>query len=83
VSIGFINICANLAGQVGPAIFREMRQAGYDDRACLLVLAGCYAAGGVIVSLLRTPRPAAGPAPDPSTAPADHRISDVKIPPDR
>jgi ACS family tartrate transporter-like MFS transporter len=77
VSIGFINICANLAGQVGPAIFGEMRHAGYDDRACLLVLAGCYAAGGVIVALLPAPRPA------PAAKRSDDRMSGVRTPPER
>jgi ACS family tartrate transporter-like MFS transporter len=77
VSIGFINICANLAGQVGPAIFGEMRHSGYDDRACLLVLAGCYAAGGVIVALLRTPRLA------PAAKRSDDRMSGVRTPPER
>jgi ACS family tartrate transporter-like MFS transporter len=56
-SIGFINICANLAGLVGPALFGEMRQAEFSDRSCLLVLAACYAAGGIIVALLHVPRP--------------------------
>jgi MFS transporter, ACS family, tartrate transporter len=75
VSIGFINICANLAGWVGPVLFGKMRDAGYDDRACLVVLAGCYAAGGVIVALLRIPAPTAEQA--------DHRISGVRTPADR
>jgi MFS family permease len=55
-SIGFINMCANLAGQVGPAVFGEMKHAGFDDRVCLLFLAGCYALGGCIVAFLGTPR---------------------------
>jgi ACS family tartrate transporter-like MFS transporter len=54
-SIGFINMAANLAGQVGPAVFGEMRDKGYGDRSCLLVLAGCYAAGGCIIALLHVP----------------------------
>jgi ACS family tartrate transporter-like MFS transporter len=56
VSIGFINMCANLAGFIGNPIVGEMKKAGLDDRACLLFLAGCYAAGGVVIALLRIPR---------------------------
>jgi ACS family tartrate transporter-like MFS transporter len=55
VSIGFINVCANSAGLVGPALIGRMRITGFDDRACLLVLAGCYALGGVLVALVRVP----------------------------
>jgi MFS transporter, ACS family, tartrate transporter len=56
VAIGFINMFANLAGQVGSAGFGEMQKAGYEYRTCLLVAAGCYAAGGGIIALLRIPR---------------------------
>jgi hypothetical protein len=56
VSIGFINMCANLAGLIGNPIVGEMKKAGLDDRACLLFLAGCYVAGGMVIALLRIPR---------------------------
>jgi len=56
VSIGFINMCANLAGLIGSPIVGQMKAAGFDDRACLLFLAACYALGGVIVGLLPVPR---------------------------
>jgi ACS family tartrate transporter-like MFS transporter len=63
VSIGFINMCANAAGMIGSPVVGQMKQAGYDDRACLLFLAACYVVGGAVVALLRVPRaPAAGPA---------------------
>jgi ACS family tartrate transporter-like MFS transporter len=70
VAIGFINMCANLAGQVGPAVFGEMKSAGFGDQACLLVLAGCYAAGGVVVACLRVPQ--AAPA-------ADNRMNETGV----
>ncbi len=51
VSIAFINICANLA--FGPAIVGMMKTFGFEDAACMLLLAGCYVAGGVIIAMLR------------------------------
>ncbi len=63
VSIGFINMSANLAGLVGSAVVGEMKEAKFDDRACLLFLAGCYVAGGAIVALIRVPRSAPLPQP--------------------
>jgi ACS family tartrate transporter-like MFS transporter len=56
VSIGFINMCANAAGALGSPIIGRVKDAGFGDRACLLALAGCFVAGGVIVSLVRVPR---------------------------
>jgi ACS family tartrate transporter-like MFS transporter len=56
VAIAFINICASVAGQVGPAIFGEMQARGYDYRACLLVAAGWFVLGGCIVTFIRVPR---------------------------
>ena len=56
VVIGFINICANLAGLLGSPVIGELKQSGYGDRVCILVLAGCYVAGGLIVAALRVPR---------------------------
>jgi hypothetical protein len=53
VSIGFINMCANLAGLVGSAAVGEMKAAGADDRACLLFLAASFALGAVFVGLVR------------------------------
>jgi ACS family tartrate transporter-like MFS transporter len=56
VSIGFINMCANVAGLIGNPIVGKMKKAGLTDRDCLLFLAGCYVAGGVVIALLRVPR---------------------------
>jgi MFS family permease len=55
-AIGFINICANLAGQVGSPLVGVMKYQGYDDRVCLMVLAGFFVLGGIIVSLIRIPQ---------------------------
>ena len=64
VAIGTINICANVAGLVGQAAFGEMRDAGLTNGWSLLVIAGCYAGGGVVVAFLRLPKSEqrAGPA---------------------
>jgi MFS transporter, ACS family, tartrate transporter len=53
ISVGLINMCANIAGLVGNAIIGEMRGAGIGDRTCLFFLAGCYAFGGAVISLVR------------------------------
>lgn len=58
VAIGFVNMCANLAGLLGSATVGEMRTAGASDAECLLFLAGCYALGGAFVSLIRVRRAA-------------------------
>lgn len=56
VAIGFINMCANLAGLLGSPVVGRMKTAGLDDRACLQFLAACYVAGGVLIALIRIPR---------------------------
>jgi MFS transporter, ACS family, tartrate transporter len=56
VSIGFINMCANVAGLVGSPIVGEMKGAGIGERGCLLFLALCYLMGAVIISMLRVVR---------------------------
>jgi ACS family tartrate transporter-like MFS transporter len=61
VSIGFINMCGNLAGLVGSAAIGEMKTAGLDDRACLLFLAANYAIGGLLVAALNVKLPSAQP----------------------
>lgn len=55
VGIGFINMCANMAGWVGNTVLGVLRDAGLDDRGCLLSLAGCFALGAVFVSMVRVP----------------------------
>jgi ACS family tartrate transporter-like MFS transporter len=63
VSIGIINMCANLAGYLGNHLNGWLRARGASEGECLLFLAVCYFAGGVLVSLVSmSPRRAAGPA---------------------
>jgi ACS family tartrate transporter-like MFS transporter len=52
VSIGFINMSANLAGLVGSPVVGSMKTAGFGDRDCLLFLAVSYALGGVIIAII-------------------------------
>ena len=56
VAIGFINMCANLAGWIGSPVVGAMRDRGFGDRDCLLLLAACFAVGAVFVSMVRVPR---------------------------
>jgi ACS family tartrate transporter-like MFS transporter len=56
VSIGVINMCANLGGLLGSPVVGLMKDAGFSEGACLLFLASCYAAGGAVVALIRVPR---------------------------
>jgi ACS family tartrate transporter-like MFS transporter len=56
VSIGFINIFANLAGYLGNHLLGWMRHNGATDSQCLLFLASCYVLGALIVSFVRTER---------------------------
>jgi ACS family tartrate transporter-like MFS transporter len=53
VSIGFINICANVAGLFGPPLVGKLKSLDYTDATCLTVLSCCYVAGGMIVAMLR------------------------------
>lgn len=56
VSIGFINMCANLAGYVGNHFTGWIKSHGAGDSACLLFLAACYLVGGIIVASIQLPR---------------------------
>ncbi|HXJ58743.1 MAG TPA: MFS transporter [Verrucomicrobiae bacterium] len=55
VSIGFINMWANLAGFLGNYEMGWLRKSGFSERACLLALAGCYVVGGLLVAGIRVP----------------------------
>jgi ACS family tartrate transporter-like MFS transporter len=57
VSIGFINICANIGGLLGSPIVGKMKTFKYTDTECMLFLACCYAAGGVIIAFLQVTNP--------------------------
>jgi ACS family tartrate transporter-like MFS transporter len=65
VAVAIINIFANTAGLLGSPILGEMKTRGSSDRACMVVLAACYVAGGLIISALRVPR-GKRPVRDPS-----------------
>lgn len=56
VSIGFINMCANLAGWLGNYQMGWLRSNGYSERECLVFLASCYLAGAVCTSLVKVHR---------------------------
>ena len=56
VSIGFINTLANLAGYFGNHYVGWLKTNGFGERTCLLVLAACYLAGSLLVSLVRVAR---------------------------
>jgi ACS family tartrate transporter-like MFS transporter len=64
VSIGFINMCANLSGWLGPWIVGKVKEAGLQDSTWLRMAACCYLAGGMVVSLLRVRRGSTDPAAD-------------------
>jgi ACS family tartrate transporter-like MFS transporter len=52
VAIGVINMCANLAGFIGPTVVGELKKAGVTDSTCLLLLAAGYALGSVLVAVI-------------------------------
>src|SRR5215510_1961075 len=56
VSIGFINMCANLAGWLGNYQMGWFRSHGYSERECLVFLASCYLAGAIFTSLVKIQR---------------------------
>jgi ACS family tartrate transporter-like MFS transporter len=59
VSIGVINICANVAGHIGSTTVGHMKASGWSDAMCMLFGSSCYVAGGVIIAMLRVrPKPA-------------------------
>ena len=59
VSIGFINMGANLAGYLGNHFNGWLRSHNAGERTCLLFLAACYMLGGVFVSFVNVPKKSA------------------------
>ncbi len=57
VSIGLINMFANLAGYLGNHVYGLLRTAGAGESACLLFLAGAYLLGGIFVSFVKISPP--------------------------
>lgn len=75
VSIGLINMCANLAGYLGNHVNGWLRARHASESTCLLFLAACYFAGAVLVSLVRVyprrprvPEPLLAPTATPASA---------------
>lgn len=58
VSIGFINMSANLAGWLGNYYMGSLKQKGYRESSLLFLLAGCYLLGALLVSFVKVQRPA-------------------------
>ena len=56
VAIGFINMCANLAGYFGNHATGWLKGRGTGDSTVLLFLAANYLMGGIIISFLKTNR---------------------------
>ena len=56
VSIGFINMSANLAGWLGNAAMGWLKAHGRTESELLFLLAGCYLLGAVFVSFVKVQR---------------------------
>lgn len=56
VSIGLINMFANIAGFLGNRNVGYLKSYHFGDRACLLMLACCFVIGAAIVVLVEVPR---------------------------
>lgn len=66
VSIGFINMCANLAGYLGNHVTGWLRTNNATESTCLFFLAGCYFVGGIFVSFVSVQKAAATSLPSKS-----------------
>jgi ACS family tartrate transporter-like MFS transporter len=63
VSIGFINMLANLAGFLGNYNVGWLKHHHFSDRTCLLFLGCCYFIGAVFVSFVRVATAKTPPLP--------------------
>ena len=63
VSIGLINMCANLAGYLGNHVTGWLRTHNATESTCLFFLAGCYLVGGIFVSFVSVQKPSATSSP--------------------
>jgi ACS family tartrate transporter-like MFS transporter len=50
VAVGVINMCANLAGFVGPSLIGQMKMANWSSAGLMLFLAACYLTGAGIIA---------------------------------
>lgn len=57
VSIGVINICANIPGFASSTIMGYMKKAGLSDNVRLLFLAGGFLVGAILVGFVRIRKP--------------------------
>ena len=53
VSIGFINMSANIPGYVSNRVMGNMKDSGYDESACMLFLSAGFVVGALLVSMVR------------------------------
>jgi ACS family tartrate transporter-like MFS transporter len=65
VALGFLNVCANLAGLIGLPATGWLKEAHWDVRACVWAAAACYGLGGAVVALVRAPAVTAPPRAGP------------------
>jgi ACS family tartrate transporter-like MFS transporter len=61
VSIGFINMAANLSGVIGPPLVGELKSANFTNSDCLRILACGYLTGALFIMMLRVRKPIASP----------------------
>jgi len=55
VSIGIINMCANLAGAIGSPVIGVVKDAGWGDQAAMGLVTACYLLGAAFVATVRLP----------------------------
>ena len=65
VSIGFINMLANLAGYFGNHFTGWLRKHEATESTCLFFLAACYLLGGIVVSFVTVKQTGVAAAPPP------------------
>lgn len=65
VSIGLINMCANISGYLGNHTTGWLINHGFGEGACLLFFATCYVLGGVVVGFVKIPGGASAPLAPP------------------
>lgn len=65
VSIGFINMLANLAGYFGNHFTGWLRKHDATESTCLFFLAACYLLGGIVVSFVSVKKTNADGTPPP------------------
>jgi MFS transporter, ACS family, tartrate transporter len=72
VAIGFINMCANAGGAIGPPVMGVMNDLEFTPRTAMLFPAACYLAGGLIIAMLRAPKLQRATQPAPAGSETAH-----------